>query len=68
MSLTTTKSQPAIAARTAPASGIDTAGLVQMIQIALIRPSATARNMSTAFSPGRSAMVGASQNSLTAAR
>ena len=65
---TTTKSQPAMASRTASASGIETAGLVWMIHSALIRPSPTARNMSTAFSPARSGITGAFQNSRSAAR
>ena len=68
MSETTTKGQAAIAAATRPASGMVTAGFVQMIQSALIRPSSTARNMSTAFRPGRSAMTGADQKPRTAAR
>ena len=58
---TTTRSHPASARRTRPASGIDTAGLVAMIQIALTRPSSTARNRSTAFSPGPAARFGAPQ-------
>ena len=61
MSETTTKSQPLIAAATRSASGIETAGLVQMIQSALIRPSATAWNISTAFSPGLAAITGLCQ-------
>ena len=43
------------------ASGMLTTGLVAMIQIALIVPSSTARNMSTAFKPGRLAITGESQ-------
>ena len=68
MSETTTKSQASIAARTASASGMVAAGLVWMIQSALIRPSPAARNMSIALSPGLSGMAGASQKLRTAAR
>ena len=68
ISLTTTKSQAAIARDTRSASGIDTAGLVQMIHSALMRPSSTARNISTAFRPGLSAIAGLAQNSCTALR
>ncbi len=53
---------------TRSASGIETTGLVWMIQIALILPAATARNMSTAFSPGFCAMLGLCQKSCTALR
>jgi hypothetical protein len=52
MSETTTKGQALIAASTASASGIETTGLVAMIHSALMRPSATALNMSTALRPG----------------
>ena len=52
----TTRGHAARASRTRSASGIDTTGLVPMIQMALIRPSATASNISTAFKPGLSAM------------
>ncbi|MCY1304557.1 hypothetical protein D9M70_543160 [compost metagenome] len=62
---TTTKGQALSAASTASASGMETTGLVAMIQIALIRPSATARNMSTAFSPGLVAIDGAPQKRRT---
>ena len=65
---TTTKGQAASAAATASASGMLAAGLVARIQSALILPSAAARNMSTAFRPGRAAMVGERQKSRTAAR
>ena len=60
-SCATTKGQARNAAATASASGIETTGLVWMIQIALIRPQATARNMSTACSPGLSASTGLAQ-------
>ncbi len=49
---TMTKGQRARAAATRRESGRLTAGFVAMIQIALIRPSATASNISTAFRPG----------------
>ncbi len=45
-----------------------TAGLVQAIHSALIRPSAHPSNRSTAFGPSACGMVGASQKSRTAAR
>jgi hypothetical protein len=45
-----------------------TSGLVDMIQIALMRPSATASNMSTAFSPAFSAMTGECQKLCTISR
>ena len=65
---TTTKGQAAIARLTASASGRLSTGLVAMIHSAIIRPSATARNRSTALWPGVVAMVGAPQNSCTRAR
>ena len=49
---TTTNGQLRIASRTRSASGMLSAGLVPMIHSALIRPSSTARNMSTALRPG----------------
>ncbi len=63
MSDTTTKSQFLRVARTPSASGKETAGFVQAIHNALICPSATALNMSTAFRPARSAICGADQKS-----
>ena len=57
-----------IAASTASASGIESTGLVAMIHSALMRPSATARNMSTAFRPGLSAMAGELQKRCTRSR
>ena len=68
ISLTATKSHLAMALATRSASGMETAGLVCRIHSALIRPSSTARNMSTAFSPGFSAIVGLAQKPCTAAR
>ena len=65
---TTVKAQVRIASRTASASGMVAAGFVCMIQSARMRPSATARNMSTAFRPGRSGIRGASQKARTAER
>ena len=65
---TTTSGHRARAARTALASGMLSTGFVAMIQIALIRPSATARNISTAFMPGFSAMRGEPQNVCTMRR
>ena len=53
------------AARAVSASGRDTAGLVAMIQRALMRPSAILRNSATALSPSRSAMRGAFQKRRT---
>ena len=60
-SCTTTKGQPRSASATTSASGIEPTGLVWMIQIALILPSPTARNMSTAFSPALSGVAGEAQ-------
>ena len=68
MSDTTTSSQRASAARTRSASGRLTTGLVAMIHSALIRPSATASNNDTAFSPGVSGRYGLRQNDCTSAR
>ena len=65
---TTTKGQALSAASTASPSGSVSTGLVAMIHSALMRPSATARNMSTAFSPGLSAIAAAFQNRPTRAR
>ena len=62
---TTTKSQAFRAARTRIESGIDTAGFVPMIQSALMLPSPTPRNISTAFKPGARAMSGAFQKRAT---
>jgi hypothetical protein len=59
---------PASAAPTASASGMLSTGLVAMTQIALIRPSATAWNISTAFSPDRKAMTGEFQKRCTMPR
>jgi hypothetical protein len=55
--LTTLNAQPLMAAATRSAFGIDTAGLVWMIQIVVIRPSACALNMSTALSLGACAII-----------
>src|SRR5580658_581238 len=65
---TTTNGQISSAARTLSARGMLAAGLVAAIQIALTRPSATASNISTAFSPGLGASDGAFQNAVNAAR
>ena len=65
MSLTTTNGHRANAARTRPASGMLSAGLVQITHSARTRPSPTASNKSTAFSPGPAAIFGASQNRRT---
>src|SRR3546814_9468399 len=65
---TTTSGQAASASRTSEASGIDTAGLVAMIHSALIRPSRTDRNRSTALSPGFAAIVGEDQKRCTSTR
>ena len=59
---TTTKGHLVRAAAMSDERGILTTGLVAMIQIALIRPSATASNMTTAYSPGARAVFGALQN------
>lgn len=63
---TTTSGQSFRACRTLSASGILTTGLVAMIQIARMRPSATASNISTAFSPGCRAITWLSQKRYTA--
>ena len=68
MSDTATKGVALIASRTASASGIETAGLVDMTQRALISPRAQARNRSTAFRPGFEATAGARQCARTASR
>ena len=65
---TTTNGQRAAPRAPGRRRGRLTAGLVAMIQIALIRPSATASNMSTAFRPGPSAMRGAPQKRRTRSR
>ena len=65
---TTTNGQAANAARTLSARGMLAAGLVATIQIALTRPSSTASNNSTAFSPGFAGRVGDCQNVCSAAR
>ena len=54
-----------IAARTASASGSDTAGLVPITHSALISPRPIASNICTAFSPSWVAMRGAFQNRRT---
>ena len=64
-SLTTTNGHAPSAARTRPARGMLTAGLVLRIHSALTVPSSTASNSSTALSPGRVAMRGADQNRRT---
>ena len=65
---TTTNGQARMAASTLSASGMETTGLVAMIHSALMRPSATARNMSTALRPGFAAMVGERQKRCTRSR
>ncbi len=65
---TTTNGQLRTASRTRSASGMLSAGLVPIIQSALIRPSSTARNMSTALRPGLAAIVGEPQKSRTMRR
>ncbi|MNZ99162.1 hypothetical protein D3C78_1184750 [compost metagenome] len=65
---TTTKGQALMAASTAPASGMETTGLVAMIHSALMRPSATALNISTALRPGFCAMAGEVQKRCTRSR
>ena len=67
-SLTTTKGHCFKAARTASASGMLTTGLVATIQIALMRPSATASNISTALRPDFVAIRGPDQNRCTSSR
>ena len=63
-SLTTTKGHCFKASRTASASGMLTTGLVAIIQMALMRPSRTASNMSTALRPGFVAIAGACPEAL----
>ena len=65
---TTRNSQAFRAATTASASGRLTAGLVAMTHRALMRPSATARNNSTALRPGFPARCDAPQKRPTRSR
>ncbi len=64
---TTTKGHLASASPTRPASGMLTAGLVAITQMALMRPSWTASNMSTALRPGLGEVCGAPQKRATRA-
>ena len=65
---TTSSSSLTSASHTASARGKDTAGLVPMTHIALIRPSAAASNMPTAFNPSPLTTLGASQKRRTRSR
>ena len=58
---TTNRSSFVSAARTAPARGSDTAGLVAITHSALIWPRSTASNICTALRPSRRAIRGACQ-------
>src|SRR5687767_8642246 len=57
VSETTTNGHSRSALLTTSASGMESTGLVAMIQIALMRSLATARNMSTALRPGLVAIL-----------
>ena len=65
---TTSSSSRDSASRTASARGSDTAGLVPMTHSALMRPSATASNMSTALRPSPATRFGAFQKRRTRSR